>query len=282
MKSQRLAALSLLLAVPASVAAADEFRLPSRVEAVTVFPDGASVTRRLVVEVPAGDHVLILDDLPLAADAGSLRVAGAGTVERYGKGFRYRVQLGADPGTGKRRWATKGGFATEKEATKAMHRVIVAADDGLVVKRSTLRLGQYLTEWLERVTPDLKATTAAGYGRAVTKLDDKLGQVRVQDLTPLQIEQVYVGLVKDGLAPKTVRNLHSVLRRALADAERLGLVIRNAAAAARPPSVPHHEQRTWSATELNTFLATVSDHRLLASFVVFATTGMRRGEVLGL
>jgi uncharacterized protein (TIGR02231 family) len=79
MKSQRLAALSLLLAVPASVAAADEFRLPSRVEAVTVFPDGASVTRRLVVEVPAGDHVLILDDLPLAADAGSLRVAGAGT-----------------------------------------------------------------------------------------------------------------------------------------------------------------------------------------------------------
>ena len=149
----------------------------------------------------------------------------AGTVERYGKGFRYRVQLGADPGTGKRRWATKGGFATEKEATKAMHRVIVAADDGLVVKRSTLRLGQYLTEWLERVTPDLKATTAAGYGRAVTKLDDKLGQVRVQDLTPLQIEQVYVGLVKDGLAPKTVRNLHSVLRRALADAERLGLVM---------------------------------------------------------
>lgn len=92
----------------------------------------------------------------------------------------------------------------------------------------------------------------------------------------------YVGLVKDGLAPKTVRKLHSVLRRALADAERLGLVIRNAAAAARPPSVPHHEQRTWSATELNAFLATVSDHRLLASFVVFATTGMRRGEVLGL
>jgi uncharacterized protein (TIGR02231 family) len=79
MKPQRLAALSLLLAVPVSVAAADEFRLPSRVEAVTVFPDGASVTRRLVVEVPAGDHVLILDDLPLAADAGSLRVAGAGT-----------------------------------------------------------------------------------------------------------------------------------------------------------------------------------------------------------
>lgn len=79
MKPQRLAALSLLLAVPASMAAADEFRFPSRVEAVTVFPDGASITRRFAVEVPAGDHVLILDDLPLSADAASLRVAGAGT-----------------------------------------------------------------------------------------------------------------------------------------------------------------------------------------------------------
>ncbi|MGU9981711.1 mucoidy inhibitor MuiA family protein [Phreatobacter sp. HK31-P] len=79
MKPQHLAALSLLLAVPVSGAAAAEFRFPSRVEAVTVFPDGASITRRFAVEVPAGDHVLILDDLPLAADAASLRVAGAGT-----------------------------------------------------------------------------------------------------------------------------------------------------------------------------------------------------------
>ena len=206
----------------------------------------------------------------------------AGTVERYGKGWRYRAQIGIDPGTGKRRWVTKGGFTTSQEATKAMHRVLVAADDGLVVKRTSLQLGDYLTDWMKRAEPNLKPTTAGGYARAIVKIGEKLGKVRLQDLAPIQIEEMYFDLVKEGLSPKTVRNTHSVLRRALADAERLGLVLRNAAAAARPPSVPHHEQQTWSAAELNTFLAGLHDHRLLASVVLLATTGLRRGEMLGL
>ncbi|MBY0362907.1 MAG: mucoidy inhibitor MuiA family protein [Phreatobacter sp.] len=78
MKPQRLAALTLALVVPTAGASAVDLRPPSRVEAVTVFPDGASVTRRFTVDLPAGEHVLILDDLPLTADAGSLRVAGSG------------------------------------------------------------------------------------------------------------------------------------------------------------------------------------------------------------
>lgn len=78
MKPQRLAALTLALVVPTAGAVAADFRPPSQVEAVTVFPDGASVTRRFTVDLPAGEHVLILDDLPLTADAGSLRVAGSG------------------------------------------------------------------------------------------------------------------------------------------------------------------------------------------------------------
>jgi uncharacterized protein (TIGR02231 family) len=78
MKPQRLAVLTLVLVAPAAAAAAAEFRPPSRIDAVTVFPDGASITRRFAVDLPAGEHTLILDDLPLAADAGSLRVAGSG------------------------------------------------------------------------------------------------------------------------------------------------------------------------------------------------------------
>ena len=78
MKPQRLAVLTLALVAPAAGAAAAEFRPPSRIDAVTVFPDGASITRRFAVDLPAGEHTLILDDLPLAADAGSLRVAGSG------------------------------------------------------------------------------------------------------------------------------------------------------------------------------------------------------------
>jgi integrase len=39
---------------------------------------------------------------------------------------------------------------------------------------------------------------------------------------------------------------------------------------------------TWTAEEIRTFLAHTADHRFHAAFMVLATTGMRRGEALGL
>ncbi len=84
-----------------------------------------------------------------------------------------------------------------------------------------------------------------------------------------------------GLSPKTVRNTHTVLRKALSDAERLGLVFRNAAAAARGPAVERPEFTVWSSDEVRQFFAAGELNRLYGAFVLLATTGMRRGEVLG-
>ena len=79
-----------------------------------------------------------------------------------------------------------------------------------------------------------------------------------------------------------MRNSHVVLRKALADAERLGLVFRNAAASARPPTAARKEFATWSSDDLRDFFAGIRDHRIFPALLVLATTGMRRGEVLGL
>ena len=48
----------------------------SAVDAVTVYPDGASVTRVITLDVPAGDHSAVLKDFPLTLDPSSLRVEG--------------------------------------------------------------------------------------------------------------------------------------------------------------------------------------------------------------
>ncbi|MCA0318172.1 MAG: mucoidy inhibitor MuiA family protein [Proteobacteria bacterium] len=71
-------AIAAILAIAPLPALGAEFEAASRIDAVTVFPDGASVTRRFVVDLPAGEHTLIVNELPVAADPGSLRVAGAG------------------------------------------------------------------------------------------------------------------------------------------------------------------------------------------------------------
>lgn len=206
----------------------------------------------------------------------------AGTVEQYGKGWRFRASVGNNPKTGARRWVTKGGFPTKKAASAAMHAVMADADKGVVVDRSPLTVAEYLDQWLAGVAGDLKPTTLGGYERAVKKLKETLGDVKLQDLRPLTVERAYQKLTRSGLAAKTVMNIHTVLRRALGDAERLDLVVRNAAASARPPSVRRKEQTTWTPDELSRFLASVADHRLFAAFVLGATTGMRRGELMGL
>ena len=60
-----------------------------------------------------------------------------------------------------------------------------------------------------------------------------------------------------GLAPKTVRNVHVMLRGALSDAVRWNLLPRNPAADARPPRVRRRTHNVWSTQELRTFVAHV-------------------------
>ena len=48
----------------------------SAVDAVTVYPDGASVTRVITLDLPAGDNTAVVKDFPLTLDPSSLRVEG--------------------------------------------------------------------------------------------------------------------------------------------------------------------------------------------------------------
>jgi len=70
------AALVVLTTFAATRAEAADVEAASAVDAVTVYPDGASVTRVVTVELPAGENTLVLKDFPLTLDAASLRVEG--------------------------------------------------------------------------------------------------------------------------------------------------------------------------------------------------------------
>jgi integrase len=83
-------------------------------------------------------------------------------------------------------------------------------------------------------------------------------------------------------SPSTLRHVHGVLRNALNDAERLELVARNAARAVKAPPLPNEERRAVTPDDARRFFAVIADDRLEALFVVALTTGLRRGEILGL
>src|SRR5437868_4120403 len=57
-------------------ASAADIEATSAIDTVTVYPDGATVTRVVKVNLPAGDNVVLARDFPLGLDPASLRVEG--------------------------------------------------------------------------------------------------------------------------------------------------------------------------------------------------------------
>ena len=85
-----------------------------------------------------------------------------------------------------------------------------------------------------------------------------------------------------GLAPKTVRNIHAMIHRALVDAVGWKYITDNPASNVKPPKRPRTRRQVWRPDQIHTFLASVRQDRFAALFLLELTTGIRRGQVCGL
>lgn len=151
------------------------------------------------------------------------------------------------------------------------------------VSASRLTVGQYLERWVADVR-NLRPATRHAYANAIDyHLRPTIGSVLLGDLSPLHVESM-LATVGATVGPKTLRNVHAVLRRALAMAVRAGLLTRNVASRefVDAPRVPSEEPRALSMVEVQRFLAQVRGDRLEALFVLAVGTGLRQGELLGL
>jgi integrase len=208
------------------------------------------------------------------------------------RGTTWTWYLGVvDPATGRRRQLSKGGFHTKREAQAALNEAVAALRSGTFVEPSRLTLGAFLTEqWLPTARAAVRPTTWTTYRiYAEAQVLPALGHVPLQGLTAAHLNRLYADLAqhgrrdgRGGLKPKSVRHVHVLLHKALSDAVRWGLVARNVADAADPPRVPREERGAWSAGELRAFLEATREGCLAAMWRLFAPTGMRRSELLGL
>jgi integrase len=142
--------------------------------------------------------------------------------------------------------------------------------------------------WLEEWLRDIKAhdgtrpSTLRRYREVVnTHLIPSLGRIKLDKLTPRDVQRFITNL-KDKVAPATVVKVHGVLRVSLSDAVRMDLVPRNAAKAAKPPSLGRNERRALTPEEAQKLLSAIADNRLASVFILALATGLRRGEILGL
>jgi integrase len=201
------------------------------------------------------------------------------------RGTTWTVVFDEPRADGRRRQRSKGGFRTRKDAERYLREQLVSLDAGTYMAPRKLTVATYLAEhWLPAMqVRGLRPSTLTRYEDHVRcAITPALGGLPLQRLMPTHLNKLYGDLRAAGRAPKTIRNIHGVLSKALADAERWGLVGRNAARLADVPAVARPRLRVWSPEQTRAFLATVADDRLFAAWLLAATTGMRRGELLGL
>jgi integrase len=206
-----------------------------------------------------------------------------GTIIKRGATYSVVLDLGRGP-DGKRVRKWHSGYRTKKDAERAQVELLDALGRGAYVGPSKRTTGPFLREdWLPSLRAQVRPSTWAEHRSKVeVHLVPAIGQVPLQRLTPGHLNTLYTDLLERGLSARTVLHVHATIRRALADATRWGLVPRNVALLASPPRPGRTELQVWTAADLRSFLAFVEDDRLYGLWLLAASTGMRRGELLGL
>lgn len=179
---------------------------------------------------------------------------------------------------------------TKKEAQAELARLLSAHDAGTLVEPSKTTLAAYMRSWIETAaTVKLSPKTAERYrGLIENQILPHLGTLPLQKLKPVHVANWHATLLKAGghtggpLSARTVGHAHRVLHKALADATRHEVVTRNAAALVSPPKVTGDEIEILSADQVKTVLSAMRETSIFPQVVVLLSTGMRRGELMGL
>jgi integrase len=212
------------------------------------------------------------------------RARSEGTITKRADGqWEGRVSLG-DGTDGRRRRHVVYGH-TRSEVFDALRRACNRVAEGEPLADSASKVADYLRWWAEKVLPGtVPETTAYGYRRLIeTDIIPHIGSRWLGKLTPAHVHDMLRDLERAGKAPATRRNVHLVLRVALAHAERRGLVTRNVAAHVDTPRGT--ASKTDDALDLEgmrKLIASAEGDRLEALWVAAVTLGLREGEALAL
>ena len=214
-----------------------------------------------------------------------------GHIRKRGKSsWAIVLDLGRD-GAGKRhqKWHTVRG--TKKDAERELARLITEINTGDYVEPSRMLVREYLERWLrDYAEHSVSPKTYERYDEIIrSHIVPALGGYELSKLRPLHIQGFYTAAItsgrKDGnggLSAQTVLHFHRLLHRALGQAVRWQLLARNPAEAVEPPRPQRTEMRALDDAQIALLLKSLEGSRLHAPVLLALSTGLRRGELLGL
>ena len=221
-----------------------------------------------------------------------MRNQGQGHIRQRGKqSWQIKFDAGRDPATGKRQTQFLTFRGTRKEAQFKLAELIASVGKGSYVNQSDLTVHEHVSarieQWvaLEKITPK----TAERYRELLeNQIAPHIGKASLQKLKPADIERWHSTLKKRGrkdggeLGARTIRHAHRLLSKALKEAMRHDLIVRNAAAAEPPPQVEAEEIVVLDGEQIKSLVERLRGRTIYPHVITALFTGVRRGELLAL
>ena len=163
------------------------------------------------------------------------------------------------------------------EQQKALH-------EGIFVDETRITVGEFVDRWfLDVASLRLRPSTQVSHERIIRNhIRPTIGHIRLQDLTPLHLQNLYSEKLKGGLSKRTVKYIHTIIHQSLDQAQKWGIVIRNVADAADSPYPDRKPVEPLTREQVAQLFDALRFDRLYPLYVVFLGCGLRRGEALGL
>ncbi len=204
------------------------------------------------------------------------RSYGSGSVYRTADGRWRGATVTVDPATGRRTRRTVSG-PTAAATRDKLDKLRAAGTPS-----TTMRTADWLAAWLPTTRLRVAPSTFRGYETVARSIGGRIGDIPLGTLTPSDVERMTAAMVADGRTARTAGMSRKILRLALRQAIRDGLVVRNVAAEARPPRVEPYAARTLTAAEARHLIDATADDPLGPLWSVLIATGLRQGEALAL
>ena len=222
-----------------------------------------------------------------AAGCGNIRKK---VVKKNGKEYPYweaRYTVGYNPGTGKQIQKSITG-KTQKEVAQKLKELTAALDAGTYIAPNKTTVGQWLDTWQSEYLGAVKLSTVSSYQATIKNhIKPGLGAIKLESLTTQDIQEFYNSRLKgdekrEPLSPKTVKNIHGVLHKALHQAMLNGLIRNNPSDACVLPKATKKKVKPLNEEQIAALLKALKGHKYENLILTALFTGLREGEVCGL
>jgi integrase len=172
---------------------------------------------------------------------------------------------------------------TQRECHDWVREITNKIEHGMTFDATQLTLECYMQSWLTGKDLSIRQNTARNYRRyAEQDILPVIGKMRLQNILPAHIRQLYLRMQAEGKGSRTIQLVHATLHCALKQAVKERLIGYNPMDAVERPKVETKEFHIFTESQARTFLEAASGHPSEALFYLALTTGLRKGELLGL